>query len=78
MSDSQCMAINPAWHKVCRAKGEVRLVVDGNQYAVCDSCLCVGSVADTWKGDETNESGDSVVIRTAKGIAEMAPKEVAA
>jgi len=74
MSDAQSMAIYSGWHEACQAAGKVELVMDGNAYAVCQTHLCVCSVADTYKGHQTIDvSGrqESAVVRGALAIAEL-------
>jgi len=46
MSHGQCWAANPEWHESCTK----RLLMSGNPMIVCDTHLCIVSIADTWAG----------------------------
>lgn len=60
MSYGDCWKVNPLWHKDCQAVGRVRVdVSSGRPLVVCDHCLCVASIADTY------ESADAA--RIARG-----------
>jgi len=48
MADSNCMAVNPDWHRLCGRARHLVVPAQGPNLVVCDDCLVVASIADTY------------------------------